>query len=178
MPALKKQLKQNLSLILFTTLLFVDNLAMAQTDLEDQKKLLNARVMSSQQDKDHSAHLNPVDHSQEFHGVFYGYLPCNDCAGVKTTLSLKQNNNYLLVTQPARDSSREFYEKGKYNWDDEKHTVVLTPNKDSGAHHYLIEDEGTIVQINNDGSRMTGQAPDRYILRRSDTVKSREVHIH
>ncbi len=178
MQTLKKQLKQNLTLIFIGTLLLALHPAMAATDQADQEKLLRARVKSHQQDTDHAAHLTPVDKSLEFHGVFYGYLPCNDCDGIKATLSLKQNNNYLLVTQPAKDSSREFYEKGKYSWNDETHTVVLTPRNEPTPRQYHIEDEGTLIQLNSDGARMAAGLADRYTLRRSDTVKSREVHIH
>ncbi|MFI3119923.1 MAG: copper resistance protein NlpE [Methylococcaceae bacterium] len=179
MQALKKQLKQNLALIFFGTLLSAYHPAMAKTDLEAQQSYLKARVMSHQQETDHSAHVAPIDKSQDFHGVFYGFIPCNDCNGIKTTLSLKQNNNYLLVTQPAREASREFYEKGKYTWDDEKQAVVLTPHKEEAApRQYYIENEGTLIQLNSDGGRMPRELTDSYTLRRSDTVKSREVHIH
>jgi hypothetical protein len=177
MQTLKKQLKQNLTLIFFGALLLALHPAMAKTDLAAQEGFARALAKSHQKETDHSAHMKPVDKSLEFHGVFYGYLPCSDCDGIKATLSLKQNNNYLLVTQPARESSKEFYEKGKYSWDEEKHTVVLTSRKDSTTRQYYIEDEGTLIQLNRDGARVTGDA-DRYTLRRSDTVKSREVHIH
>jgi len=175
MQPLKKQLKQNLALIFFGILLLALHPAMAKTDQEDQEKLLRARV---NRQTDHSAHVTPIDKSLDFRGVFYGYLPCNDCNGIKTTLSLKNNNNYLLVTQPARESSREFYEKGKYTWNDENQTVVLTPNKESATRQYHIKDEGTLIQLNSDGAKMPSELADRYTLRRSDTVKSREVHIH
>lgn len=178
MRVLKKQLKQNLTLIFFGSLLLALHPAMAKTDLEAQEKFLRARVNSQQQETDHSAHVTPIDKSQDFHGVFYGYLPCNDCNGIKTTLSLKQNNNYLLVTQPARESSREYYEKGKYSWDDQNQTVVLTPNKEATVHQYHIENEGTLIQLNSDGAKTPSELASRYTLRRSDTVKSREVHIH
>ncbi|MBL6985969.1 MAG: copper resistance protein NlpE N-terminal domain-containing protein [Methylobacter sp.] len=178
MPTLKKLFIQNLTLIFSSTLLLAMSPVMAGTDLEDQKKLLNARVMNRQQNSDHAVHLIPVDKSLEFHGVFYGYLPCEDCDGIKATLSLKQKNNYLLVTQPAKDSSKEFFEKGKYSWDDDKQIVILTPRKESTARQYYIENEGTLIQLNSDGMRMTGWSADRYTLRRSDMTKSREVHIH
>jgi uncharacterized lipoprotein NlpE involved in copper resistance len=177
MQALKKQLIQSLTLIFFGTLLLALHPAMAETDQASQEKLLRARILSNRQKTDHTAHLTPIEKSLEFHGVFYGYLPCNDCDGIKATLSLKQNNNYLLVTQPARDSSKEFYEKGKYSWNDENRTVVLTPRQETTTRQYRIEDEGTLVQLNSDGSKMTGDS-DRYTLRRSDMTKSREVHIH
>lgn len=177
MKALKKRTIQNLTVIFFSTL-FAANAAMAATDLTAQESYARALAKIHQQETDHSAHENPIDKSQDFHGVFYGFLPCNDCNGIKTTLSLKQKNIYLLVTQPARDSSREFYEKGKYSWDDEKHIVVLTPRNESSTRQYLIKDEGTLVQLNSDGSEMSKELEDSFSLRRSDTVKSREVHIH
>ncbi len=178
MPALKKPLRQKLTLIFFSTLFLALQPAMAETDQASQEKLLKARVMNRQKNTDHAAHLIPIDKKLEFHGVFYGYLPCNDCDGIKATLSLKQNNNYLLVTQPAKESSREFYEKGKYSWNDDKQVVILTPRKEASIRQYYIENEGTLIQLNSDGTRMAGRSTDRYILRRSDTLKSREVHIH
>jgi hypothetical protein len=178
MQTLKKQLKQNLTLIFFSSLLLAYYPAMAESDKQIQEKVLKAREMSNQQNTDHATHENPIDKSLEFRGVFYGFLPCKDCNGIKTTLSLKQHNNYLLVTQPARESSREYYEKGKYSWNDENHTVVLTPRKESDIRQYHIENEGTLVQLSSGGARMTGDEAGRYVLRRSDGLKSREVHIH
>jgi hypothetical protein len=145
--------------------------------MEMRESYLRSRATAREQE-DPSAHANHIDESKDFHGVFYGYLPCNDCSGIKTTLSLKQNNNYLLVTQPARDSSREFYEKGKYTWDEKTHLLVLTPRKDEAPKQYLIKDEGTVVPLNSDGTQMTKELEEDYSLRRSDTVKSRQVHIH
>ncbi len=177
MPVLKLQLQSNLSRFLFCALLGVCYPAGAETDLTAQENFLKARASSHQPKIDHAGH-HPVDDSQKFRGVFYGFLPCNDCDGIKMTLSLKQNNNYLLVTQYAKESSRELYEKGKYTWDEEKHLVMLTPRKGTAIHQYLIENEETLIQLNSDGTRMTGKLADRYALRRSDTVKSREVHFH
>lgn len=177
MRTLKKQLKHNLALFLFSGLLSAIP-AMAATDLEAQQGFARALANKHQKETGHAAHENHTDKSLEFHGIFYGFLPCTDCIGIKATLSLKQNNNYLLVTQSAKESSKEFYEKGKYSWNDENRTVVLTPSKGGTIiRHYHIENEGTLIQLNDDGTRMSDEA-DRYILRSSDTVKSREVHIH
>ena len=178
MQALTKPLKQKLTLLFMSIQLIALNPVMAESDMQIQERVLKAREMIKQQDVDHAAHAESMDKSQEFHGVFYGFLPCNDCNGIKTTLSLKQKNNYLLVTQSAKDSSREYYEKGKYSWNDETQTVILTPNKKSETRQYHIEDDGTLVQLSSGGARMTGDDAGRYILRRSDTVKSRDVHIH
>ncbi|HSN22699.1 MAG TPA: copper resistance protein NlpE [Methylomicrobium sp.] len=178
MRTLKKQLRQNLVLFIFSSLLSAIPAMAAQTDIEAQESFAKARSKSQMKGQDHSAHQKQADPSEEFHGIFYGYLPCSDCAGIKTTLSLKQKNSYLLVTQPARESSREYYERGKYDWNEENRTVILTPTKGgTKIRRFRIEDAGTLIQLNEDGSRITGDE-DSYTLRSSDTYKSREVHIH
>ena len=176
MQAQKKHTLPKLTLLFFSMLLSA-NYSMAATDLTAQESYARALAKNHQQDTDHADH-KPIEKSLDFHGVFYGFLPCKDCNGIKTTLSLKQNNNYLLVTQPAKESSKEFYEKGKYSWDDEHHTVVLTPRNDSATRQYQIKDEGTLILLNSNGTQMTGGQADSYTLRRSDMAKTREVHIH
>ncbi|MDZ4151929.1 MAG: copper resistance protein NlpE, partial [Methylicorpusculum sp.] len=62
---------------------------------------------------------------------------------------------------------------------EEKQTVVLTPKKGGeSTRHYRIKNEGTLVQINDDGSMISNDDADSYVLKRSDMVKSREVHFH
>lgn len=177
MRTLKNQFICNLTIMIIISLFSV-SIAHAATDLEARENLAKARAKNSGKEMDHASHKNHADKSLEFRGVFYGYLPCSDCDGIKVTLSLKQKNNYLMVTQYARESSREYYEKGKYDWNERDRTVVLTPRKGgTGKRLYHIENEGTIIQLNEDGSRMFGDS-DRYVLRRSDMTKTREVHIH
>lgn len=162
--------------MLFSSLLLTQQPALALSDMQMQEKVLKTRESTSQH-VDHSAHEKSVDEKDVFHGVFYGFLPCDDCDGLKMTLSLKQNNNYLLVSQFAKASSREFYEKGKYSWDEKNRILVLTPRKDAPVRQFRIEDDSTLIQLDSKGAPMAGDQED-YTLRRSDTVKSREVHIH
>ncbi len=180
MPVLQKQLKRSLTLI-SVSLLLAANTAIAATDLTMQENYLKARVKSHEQNMspdEHASHVTPIDKSLDFHGVFYGFLPCNDCNGIKSTLSLKQKNNYLLVTQPAKESSREIYEKGKYEWNDQTQRVILTSKDESKKRQYFIKEEGTLILLKDDGTQYTGDKADSYTIRRSDTVKAREVHIH
>lgn len=170
-------IKINLTLMFFGTLLLTHQPALALSDMQMQEKVLKTRESTASPHMDHSAHEKPTDEKEVFHGVFYGFLPCDDCDGLKMTLSLKQNNNYLLVSQFAKASSREFYEKGKYTWDEKTRVVVLTPRKDAATRQFRIQDEGTLIQLDSKGAPMAGDQ-ERYTLRRSDTVKSRQVHIH
>jgi hypothetical protein len=174
---MKILIKQIINLMLFSIFLFGYDLAVAESDKQMQDKLLRTR--ESLQQGEHASHLMETNKGPDFRGVYYGYFPCKeeDCSGIKMTLSLKRNNNYLLVTQPAKPSSREFYDKGKFTWNDDTRTVVLIPKDKSAGKQYRIVDESTLIQLNEDGSAVAGNQDD-YTLRRGDTVKSRELHIH
>ena len=176
MKALTIPLKQRLTLILISVFFVSFNPAMAKSDKQTMGDVQRARELS-RQNGDHSKHIKPVDESQKFRGVYYGYLPCKHCAGIKMTLSLKNKKNYLLVTQYAQASTKEFYEKGKYNWDDKSGTVTLIARKDSNIRKLRIKDEGALIVLSSEGVPMKGNQ-DKYTLLRSDRNKSREVHIH
>lgn len=179
MQTLTKTIKTNATLIFLGVLLSGANCAWAESDKQLQEKTLKAREMMNNPGMDHSEHMNAADNTGGFRGVFYGYLPCKEegCDGFKMTLSLKQKSNYLLVTQYAKASSREYYDKGKYEWDDKANTLTLTSNKDGSKRLFSIKDEGTLIHLNSDGTPMAGDQDD-YALERSDKAKSREVHIH
>lgn len=179
MQALNRKIKNNVSLTFFSILLSASNPAWAESDMQLQEKALKARELTRHKPMDHSEHAKQTNETQGFRGVFYGYLPCDekDCDGLKMTLSLKQKDNYLLVTQPAKPSSREFYDKGKYTWDDQTHILSLVSKKNGASQLFTIKDEGTLIQLNSDGKPMPGDQDD-YALQRSDLAKSRQVHIH
>ena len=181
MQTLPTTIKKNVTLLCFGALLSTLNTAWAESDMQLQEKALKARESIRHSGMDHSEHENSpgTEAGNGFRGVFYGYLPCKekDCTGLKMTLSLKPKSNYLLVSQPAKPSSREFYEKGKYEWNDKTRILLLTPNKDAPQRQLSIEDDSALVVLSAEGKLMPGDQ-EAYTLRRSDKSKTREVHIH
>jgi hypothetical protein len=165
--------------IAFGAWLSLINAAWAESDKELAEKAAIAREAQRHGGMDHSAHGDTEKAAGKYRGVFYGYLPCPeaDCNGVKMTLSLNVKNNYLLVIQPAKVLNRESFEKGKYEWDETKGTVLLTPNKEAPQRRLAIKDEGTLLYLNSDGRPLSGDQ-DKYLLQRSDKAGNREMHIH
>lgn len=176
MQTLHLTIKKNVTLIVLGSLISSLHPVWAESDMQLQEKALKAREISRHQAMGHNPDEGVVDETGGFRGVYYGYLPCTekDCDGLKLTLSLKQKNNYLLVSQFAKASSREYYEKGKYEWDDKTHMLSLLPNKNGTKRQFSIQNESTIVQLNN----ASPSNQEDFTLRRSDVAKSREVHIH
>ena len=166
-------------LIVFAAWLSAFNVAWAETDMQLQEKALKARELSQQGVIDHSAHTRTEKETGKFRGVFYGYLPCHEenCNGLKMTLSLNPKSNYLLVMQPAKPQNRESFEKGKYEWDDTKGILLLTPNNEAPQRRLAIKDEGTLLYLSDDRMSII-RDQDRYLLQRSDKAGNREMHIH
>lgn len=178
MKALIIPIKQKLTLILLSSLSILFNPVMAESDIKIKQAVKNIKE-KSQKHGDHSKDTELIDKNQKlFHGVYYGYLPCDDCDGTQTTLSLKNKNNYLLVTQPAKASSREFFDKGKYTWDDETNTVTLTSRKTSNIKKYHIENEETLFMLDAKGAPIKGEKG-KYSLRKREMKQSTKMmHNH
>lgn len=153
--------------------------AYAESDKDLAEQAAKARELFRRGgDMDHSQH-SLIPEKGKYRGVFYGYLPCNevDCGGIKMTLSLNAKDNYLLVIQPAKTLNRESFEKGKYTWDEENRTVVLTPNKDAPVRRLQIKESGALLVVNEDGRPFPGSEKP-YLMERTEQAGNREMHIH
>ncbi len=150
--------------------------AMAASDKDMMKVVQEARTKLKGGDE-HAQHLKAVAKEDQFRGVYYGYLPCDHCAGIKMTLSLKAKKNYLLVTQYAQASNKEFYEKGKYDWNEKTQILTLLDRKKKNARKFYIKDEKRVIQLTAEGKRVKGKQ-EAYTLTRADGIKARSVHIH
>jgi len=157
MRTFKQQIKQILAFLLFIAIFSNYSSVFAETA----------------ETKDENAH-----HSQkslDWPGVYRGFLPCEDCKGVKATLALNKNNTYILITQYMGKSEREFVEKGKFTSDNERNMVVLTPRDSSTTRQYVVG-ENMLTQLDNTGNLISGKLAERYILRRTDIKESAPSH--
>jgi copper homeostasis protein (lipoprotein) len=111
-------------------------------------------------------------------GIYYGFLPCADCKGIKTRLGLNKNGTYVFITQYVGKSEREFYEKGKYTWNPDNNTLTLMPRKDGKIHQWLVG-EDVLTQLNEDGQAYIGADAIHYRLHRKDEMDaSTQQHAH
>ncbi len=125
----------------------------------------------------HDGDTHHAQRAVEWPGVYNGFTPCADCVGVKTSLALNANNTYILMTQYAGKSPREFTEKGKFTWSEDSNKIVLTPRDGSTTRYYLVG-ENMLIQLDSNGNRISGKDADRYILRRTDVTAQEPKHSH
>jgi uncharacterized lipoprotein NlpE involved in copper resistance len=118
---------------------------------------------------------NYNDHPKiEWSGVYYGFTPCEDCKGVKTTLALNGNNEtYILMQQYIGKSEREFTEKGKFEWNPDTKVLMLTARNNGNIHYYEVNDNA-LTQLNNRAQPInTKDAKEalRYVLHKNEMIE-------
>lgn len=102
--------------------------------------------------------------SLDYTGVYKGILPCGDCEGIETEVTLDAENNFVKKTKYLGKDSSIFEENGSYAWNEAGNTVVLEGITDSPNQYFVGENQ--LFQLDMDGNRITGELADKYILKK------------
>ncbi len=85
-----------------------------------------------------------------FTGTFTGVLPCADCGGILTTLTLNEDGTYVLETEyQGKDDNNKFTDQGKWTPSEDLAFVELGYDKkdqDSPVYYALI-DKSTLEKL-------------------------------
>ncbi|WP_066570370.1 copper resistance protein NlpE [Snodgrassella sp. CFCC 13594] len=100
--------------------------------------------------------------SLDWSGIYQGVLPCADCAGIRTTLTLNDNLTYTLVQQYL-GSKVEDKAQGTFVWDGEGQKVILDAEGDS---RQFFVGEGFVQQYYVDGTAPTGSLAAAYVMKK------------
>ena len=95
-------------------------------------------------------------------GHYAGSLPCTDCPGIRTLLSLYENHTYILSMKREGSNSLPSIMRGSFSWNADHTVVQLDQNAQNRRYQVL---SGSARLLNKDGSLITGVLADRYILK-------------
>lgn len=101
--------------------------------------------------------------SLDWNGTYSGIVPCADCEGIETTLTLNNDLTYTIVTNYlGRNDALEETFNGTFRWDETGSKVILegviyAPNQ-------FKVGENRIWQLDRKGEMITGDLADHYIL--------------
>lgn len=102
----------------------------------------------------------------DWQGVYSGLLPCADCSGIKTEITLNEDGSYLILRKYLDKEDKTFEEKGQLQWTEDGGTVVLT-NKENGQATLFKVGENHLKQLDLDGNPIEGELAEMYILRKN-----------
>jgi heat shock protein HslJ len=106
-----------------------------------------------------SAHNS--NNSLDWEGVYQGVLPCADCDGIKTRITLKNDNSYNMITEYLGKSDGGTYDSGLFIWD--ASGEVISIGSDEKKRQYKVS-ENILLHLDNDGNQITGDLADKYKL--------------
>ncbi|WPP51367.1 copper resistance protein NlpE N-terminal domain-containing protein [Catalinimonas niigatensis] len=105
----------------------------------------------------------------DWSGSYIGTLPCADCAGIETRLTLHEDLSYLIQTTYLGKEDNAFEQEGSFSWNADGNTITLSKMVD-GPRQYFVG-ENTLTQLDQEGNRITGDLAQKYVLIKTTASK-------
>lgn len=84
------------------------------------------------------------ENSLDWAGVYKGSLPCNDCPGITTVLTLSADKSYLLSSQAENKEKEPRIFKGSFTWNETGNVITLDAE---GDHLKFKVQEGCVTML-------------------------------
>lgn len=102
----------------------------------------------------------------DYQGVYYGVLPCADCEGIETTITLTADSYTKEVVYQGK-SKNIVTEKGTFTWNEAGNTITLSGSQ--APNQYFVG-ENNLFHLDVDGNRIEGEMASKYRLQKLDTT--------
>lgn len=99
-----------------------------------------------------------------WHGLYEGVLPCADCEGLKTSLTIRPDHSYTLKVVSLGKQAEPLTYEGTFAWASDGQTIYLN-DATEGSNRYFLG-EGFVAQLDLEGQRITGELGEKYVLKK------------
>lgn len=100
--------------------------------------------------------------SQNFIGTYIGILPCADCEGMETKLTINENNTFTKSVHYLGKGTKVFEQKGTFSWNKLGNVIQLT-DVENAPNQYLVSKD-KLLQLNMEGNIIDGTMAQEYQL--------------
>ena len=100
--------------------------------------------------------------SQDFIGTYIGVLPCADCEGMETKLTINENNTFTKSVHYLGKGTKVFEQKGTFSWNKLGNVIQLT-DVENAPNHYLVS-KNKLLQLDMEGNIIDGTMAQEYQL--------------
>ncbi len=105
--------------------------------------------------------------SLDWAGTYVGTVPCADCPGIHTRLSLYKDGTFARVTRYLDRDGYTYVDRGSFSWDADGRTIRLDGIEDAPDRYQVVE-QG-VIQRDLEGNPVTGDLAERYRLSKVQT---------
>ncbi|MCX2680224.1 copper resistance protein NlpE N-terminal domain-containing protein [Galbibacter sp. EGI 63066] len=106
--------------------------------------------------------------SLDWAGTYSGVLPCADCEGIETSISINNDMTFTSKNVYLGKDDSPFETKGTFTWNDAGTTITLNTDHE-GPNQYLVG-ENKLIKLDSDGNKITGDLASMYVLKKEMIV--------
>lgn len=112
-----------------------------------------------------STKINSAHNALDWAGDYQSTLPCADCEGIKTQLSLNVDSTYTMTeTYLGKSDDHPFKSSGKFSFD---HTgSIITLDQHGDLRKFFIA-ENQLYALDQEGKKIEGNLSEYYILKKA-----------
>lgn len=108
--------------------------------------------------------------SLDWDGTYFGVLPCADCEGIETTITLSKDLTYSLKSKYVGKSAEVFEKSGSFTWNEAGSIITLSGfTEGEGPSKYFVG-ENRLTQLDIEGNKISGALAEKYVLTKRQTV--------
>ena len=100
-----------------------------------------------------------------FYGTYEGILPAADCDGIRTALTLNNDNTYVLRSEYIGEKDAIFESKGSYHFINGR-MMELAQSSSNEKSYYKILDGSKVMLSDKEGTVNQGVLAEYYILKK------------
>jgi uncharacterized lipoprotein NlpE involved in copper resistance len=118
----------------------------------------NKEIVNEQSGMDGHTSINSLD----WEGTYEGTLPCSDCDGIYTELTINNDNTFILhSTKMKGDKKDKTSKEGVYQWDETGSNLSIEID---GAKTSYKVGENKLILLDDKGQLMPERTIENYIL--------------
>jgi uncharacterized lipoprotein NlpE involved in copper resistance len=106
--------------------------------------------------------------SLDWQDTYSGIVPCADCEGIETTITLNQDLTFSIKTKYLGKSDKAFENTGKFTWNEKGTTITLVSLTDSASQYFV--GENTLTQLDIEGNKILGNLAEKYMLKKETSA--------
>lgn len=144
--------------------------ALAACSKSEHKIDQTSQATSSPSAVDTSSHTTDhltAENALDWSGVYKGVLPCADCEGIQTELTLNKDHTFeLKETYLGKGDGKAVSATGSFSFDTTNKAVIVLDSKTRQGKYFVGENR--LTQLNLDGTKVEGSLAEHYVLERTN----------
>lgn len=104
--------------------------------------------------------------SLDWNGTYQGIIPCADCEGIATALTLNDDLTFVHRSKYLGKSDSVYVSTGNFKWDSSGSDIKIIEN--DGSPKQFKVGENQLFMLDQEGNRITGNLAEKYILKKDD----------